>query len=160
MKTTLSAIALAAAVTLTPFIGGSFAVADDSAQRDEHGGRFTPEDRAAFLDARIAALKRGAGTRYWLNTTDDDRALSVCRAQPGIDDVRVESGRISFTADESAVGGLSQALVESGALIHAMAPQTVTLEDLFFSYTEGDGPIDPAPTAGPPPPGEPAQAAR
>jgi zinc resistance-associated protein len=34
------------------------AVADDSAQREQHG-RFSPEDRAAFLDARIAALKAG-----------------------------------------------------------------------------------------------------
>ena len=37
MKTALSAIALATALTLAPFIGGSFAVADDSAQREEHG---------------------------------------------------------------------------------------------------------------------------
>jgi zinc resistance-associated protein len=59
MKTGLSAIALVAALTLAPFIGGSFAVADNSAQREEHGERFTPEDRAAFLDARIAALKAG-----------------------------------------------------------------------------------------------------
>ena len=59
MKTALSAIALATALTLAPFIGGSFAVADDSAQREEHGERFSPEDRAAFLDARIAALKAG-----------------------------------------------------------------------------------------------------
>ena len=58
MKTTLSAIALATALTLAPFIGGSFAVADDSAQREDHG-RFSAEDRAAFLDARIAALKAG-----------------------------------------------------------------------------------------------------
>ncbi|HEY1862193.1 MAG TPA: Spy/CpxP family protein refolding chaperone [Roseiarcus sp.] len=58
MKTALSAIAVAAALTLAPFAGGSFAVADDSAQREEHG-RFSPEDRAAFLDARIAALKAG-----------------------------------------------------------------------------------------------------
>ena len=35
---------------------------------------------------------------------------------------------------------LSQALVESGALIRAMAPETVTLEDLFFELTEGDAP--------------------
>jgi ABC-2 type transport system ATP-binding protein len=90
-------------------------------------------------EGEIAELKRGAGTRYWLQTTDDERALAVCRAQPGIDDVRTEHGRISFTADEDAAGTLSQALVESGALIHAMAPQTVTLEDLFFSFTEGDG---------------------
>ena len=58
MKTALSVIALGTALTLASFAGGSFAVADDSAQRQEHG-RFTPEDRAAFLDARIAALKAG-----------------------------------------------------------------------------------------------------
>src|SRR6202044_1989037 len=58
MKTALSAIAIVTALTLSPFVGGSFAVADDSAQREEHG-RFSPEDRAAFVDARIAALKAG-----------------------------------------------------------------------------------------------------
>ena len=63
--------------------------------------------------------------------------------------MRVEHGRITFTADEDVAGALSQALVESGALIHAMAPQTVTLEDLFFSFTEGDG-IQPIPPLSPP----------
>ena len=58
MKTALSAIAVAAVLTLTPTLSGSFAVADDAAQRGEHS-RFSPEDRAAFLDARIAALKAG-----------------------------------------------------------------------------------------------------
>ncbi len=58
MKTALSAIAVVAALTLAPFVGGSFAVADDSAQREQQS-RFSPEDRAAFLDARIAALKAG-----------------------------------------------------------------------------------------------------
>jgi zinc resistance-associated protein len=58
MKTAVSVIAIAAALTLAPFVGGSFAVADDSAQR-EQPARFSPEDRAAFLDARIAALKAG-----------------------------------------------------------------------------------------------------
>jgi ABC-2 type transport system ATP-binding protein len=104
-------------------------------------------------EGEIAALKRGAGTRYWLQTTDDDRALAVCRAQPGIADVTTDHGRINFTADEAAAGLLSQALVESGALIRAMAPQTVTLEDLFFELTEGDGI---APEVAP----EPAEAAR
>jgi ABC-2 type transport system ATP-binding protein len=105
----------------------------------------------------IAALKRGAGTSYWLQTTDDERAMAVCRAQPGIADVVSENGRITFTADDAAAGVLSQALIESGALIRAMAPQTVTLEDLFFSYTEGDGP---GPAVDPPPPIHPAEAAR
>ena len=58
MKTALSVIALATALAFAPFVGGSFAVADNSAQREDHG-RFGPEDRAAFLDARIAALKAG-----------------------------------------------------------------------------------------------------
>ncbi len=99
-------------------------------------------------EGEIATLKRGAGTRYWLQTTDDDRAMAVCQAQSGVDEVRVEHGRITFTADEDVAGALSQALVESGALIHAMAPQTVTLEDLFFSFTEGDG-IPPTPPSSP-----------
>ena len=42
MKTALSAIALASALTLAPFVGGSFAVADDSAQRQEQQGPFHP----------------------------------------------------------------------------------------------------------------------
>jgi ABC-2 type transport system ATP-binding protein len=101
-------------------------------------------------EGEIATLKRGAGTSYRLQTTDDDRALAVCRAQPGISDARRdEHGRITFTADDAAAAELSQALVEAGALIHALAPQTVTLEDLFFSFTEGDGqPM--APPATPP----------
>jgi ABC-2 type transport system ATP-binding protein len=109
-------------------------------------------------EGEIAALKRGAGTVYRLHTTDDELALRICRAQPGVFDARVE-GRpdgahrpdsgdpeasaartgIAFTADEAAVAVLSQALVEAGALIKALAPQTATLEDLFFSFTEGNG---------------------
>ena len=56
MKTALSAVAVAAALVLAPLAGGPFAATDDSAQQH---GRFSPEDRAAFLDARIAALKAG-----------------------------------------------------------------------------------------------------
>jgi ABC-2 type transport system ATP-binding protein len=104
-------------------------------------------------EGRIADLKRSAGTTYRLSTTDEERALAVCRAQRGIREVRVQHQRISFTADEQAVAELSQALVEAGALIKALAPQSVTLEDLFFSLTEGadgaDGqPVDSEPGAG------------
>ena len=89
-------------------------------------------------EGAIAALKRGAGTTYRLSTTDDERALAVCQAQRGIRDVRIQHQRICFSAEgEIAVAELSQALVEAGALIKALAPETVTLEDLFFSLTEG-----------------------
>ena len=63
--------------------------------------------------------------------------MKVCAAQPGIDELRVEHGQITFSADDAAVAALSQALVEAGALIRVLAPETVTLEDLFFSLTEG-----------------------
>ena len=91
-------------------------------------------------EGAIADLKRGAGATYRLSTVDDERALAVCRAQRGIDEVRVVHGRIGFVAaDDAAVAELSQALIEAGALIRVLTPETVTLEDLFFSLTEGGG---------------------
>ena len=87
-------------------------------------------------EGEIADLKRAAGMSYRLTTTDDERALAVARAQRGIEDVRMEKGRVTFTAEEGAVAELSQALVEAGALIKGLAPQSATLEDLFFSLTE------------------------
>jgi ABC-2 type transport system ATP-binding protein len=94
-------------------------------------------------EGEIAALKRGAGTEYVLSTTDDERAVAVCRAQPGITDIHEKLGRLAFTADEATATQLSQALIEAGALIRVLTPQTVTLEDLFFSLTEGAEPTPP-----------------
>src|SRR3954447_21749488 len=99
-------------------------------------------------EGRISELKRTAASAYRLRTTDDARALEVCRAQPGIADPRAEAGEIHFTADEDAVPELSVALVEAGATIRALAPQTVTLEDLFFSLTEGEEPARPVAAGG------------
>jgi ABC-2 type transport system ATP-binding protein len=96
-------------------------------------------------EGEIAELKRGVlgvgggnPVIYRLRTSDDARARAVCEAQDGIGAVREAHGHLEFSADPSAVGLLSQALVEAGALIDELAPQTVTLEDLFFSLTEGD----------------------
>jgi ABC-2 type transport system ATP-binding protein len=89
-------------------------------------------------EGEIAALKRSAGAQYALQTTDDERAIKVCEAQPRVDNVHLQDGRIWFTADENAVAELSQALVEAGALIKALTPQTASLEQLFFTLTEGD----------------------
>ncbi len=90
-------------------------------------------------EGEIATLKGAGALSYALSTTDDERAVAVCRAQPGVSDVRVQNGRVSFTADQQAAAELSQALVEGGALIRSLTPQTASLEDLFFSLTEGDG---------------------
>jgi ABC-2 type transport system ATP-binding protein len=99
-------------------------------------------------EGHISELKRTAASAWRLRTTDDARALEVCRAQRGIAEPRIEGGEIHFTADEAAVPELSVALIEAGTRIRALAPQTVTLEDLFFSLTEGEEP-PPEAAAGP-----------
>lgn len=106
-------------------------------------------------EGTIAALARGAGTLYRLSTTDDARARLVCEAQAGIGATEVEHGKLVFSADEESVTELSRSLVEAGVLIREMAPQTVTLEDLFFSLTEGDAPASPPspPSSSPSPAG-------
>jgi ABC-2 type transport system ATP-binding protein len=111
-----------------------------------------------IYEGQISELKRTAGMTYQLLTTDNQRALAVCRAQRGISDVSTKDGQISFLADEHAVAELSQALVEAGALIRALAPQGASLEELFFSLTEEDPASEPADRADEA--GEPVEAAR
>jgi ABC-2 type transport system ATP-binding protein len=90
-------------------------------------------------EGTIDELARGAGTAYRLSSTDDARAFEICANQPGLSDLGHDHGRIVFSADEATAAELSRALVQAGVLIKELAPQTVTLEDLFFSLTEGDG---------------------
>jgi ABC-2 type transport system ATP-binding protein len=96
--------------------------------------------RVAYEGA-LADLRRAAGAAYRLRTSDDSRALRVAGAQRGIEDVEaMPGGGVSFRADEEeAVGALSLALAESGALILELAPRHASLEDLFFALTEEDG---------------------
>jgi ABC-2 type transport system ATP-binding protein len=117
-------------------------------------------------EGEIAELKSASANTYTLSTTDDERALAVCRAQPGIADVRsgrtdlASPSRIVFTADAKAVAELSAALVEARALILALTPQTASLEELFFSLTEDAGGGEPAEAEAPLGEGEPLEAAR
>ncbi|MFL5825745.1 MAG: ATP-binding cassette domain-containing protein [Thermoleophilaceae bacterium] len=90
-------------------------------------------------EGAIDDLKRSAGSTYRLRTTDQQRALAVASAQPAISDVRMEGDQIRFSGDERATAELSLALVEAGALIQALVPETATLEDLFFRLTEDSG---------------------
>jgi ABC-2 type transport system ATP-binding protein len=88
-------------------------------------------------EGSISELKQEAGTTYRLRSTDDERALAVCTTQPGIRDVRLTPDGIRFTGEEDAIGALSRALVEAGALILTLAPESASLEERFFSLTEG-----------------------
>jgi ABC-2 type transport system ATP-binding protein len=93
--------------------------------------------RIAYEGA-IADLKRTSGSGYRLRTTDDETALRVARAQPGIEDVRPVHDGIRLSADEPAAAQLSVALIEAGAAIVELVRESATLEDLFFRLTEGD----------------------
>jgi ABC-2 type transport system ATP-binding protein len=90
-------------------------------------------------EGRLDDLRIAAGATYRLRTTDDERALAVCAAQREIGEAaRADDGAIAFRADEErAVGELSLALTEAGALILELAPRMASLEDLFFDLTEG-----------------------
>jgi ABC-2 type transport system ATP-binding protein len=102
-------------------------------------------------EGALEELKRSAGGGYGLRTTDQARAEAICRAQPGIHDVRQSAGQLVMTADEDAVAELSVALGQAGVGILALVPETVSLESLFFRLTEGR---DGEPTESP----EPAEA--
>lgn len=88
----------------------------------------------------LADLRAQAGEEYLLRSSDDERARAVAAAQPGIAEiVATDEGSRFVAADEEAVGALSMALAEAEVAILELARRHATLEDLFFSLTEGDG---------------------
>jgi ABC-2 type transport system ATP-binding protein len=97
------------------------------------------EGRVAYQGS-LADLRRQAGGGYLLRTSDDERARAVAEAQAGIEDVRpAPAAGLSFSAEgDGAIGALSLALAESGALILELSSRQATLEDLFFRLTEGE----------------------
>jgi len=64
----------------------------------------------------LAELRAQAGESYLLRSSDEERALAVLSAQPGIEEVVATADGTRFGArDEAAVGALSLALAEAGA---------------------------------------------
>jgi ABC-2 type transport system ATP-binding protein len=116
-------------------------------------------DRVAIVDrgrvvyeGALSDLRRQGGAGYRLRTSDNQRALTVASAQPGIHDAQQIDGYVRLQADERDVGALSLALGRDGVAILALTPELATLEDLFFSLTEGGDGTDgggpaPAPMA-------------
>jgi ABC-2 type transport system ATP-binding protein len=108
-------------------------------------------DRVAIIrsgrivyEGAIAELKQMGASGYRLRTTDDERALAVAGAQPGVSDVRRGAHAIHLSAEEATAAELSVALVEAGVAIVELVRETATLEDLFFRLTE-DRAEEPAP---------------
>jgi ABC-2 type transport system ATP-binding protein len=110
-------------------------------------------DRVAIIrsgsivyEGAIADLKQMGASGYRLRTVDDERALAVCQAQPGVEDVRRGAHAIHLNVDEQGAAALSVALVEAGCAIVELVRETATLEDLFFRLTE-DRAEEPAPVS-------------
>jgi ABC-2 type transport system ATP-binding protein len=104
-------------------------------------------DRVAIIrtgrvvyEGAIAELKRMGVGEHRVRTTDDERALQVCAAQPGVSDARAAPGGVLFTAAEDDVVDLSVALVEAGVGLIELVPEAASLEELFFSLTESPEP--------------------
>ncbi len=104
-------------------------------------------DRVAIVRAgrivyegAISDLKATAETAYRVRTNDNTRALEICAAQAGVSAVRADGLEIRMEANEPAMAELSVALVHANLKIHALVPETATLEDLFFHLTEGSTP--------------------
>ncbi len=101
-------------------------------------------DRVAIVDkgsvvyeGALSELRRQGGAGYRLHTSDDGRALALASAQEGIEEAQAVDGYVRLQADERHVGELSLALGRESIAILSLTPELATLEDLFFSLTEG-----------------------
>jgi ABC-2 type transport system ATP-binding protein len=88
-------------------------------------------------EGALADLRRQGGAGYRLRTSDNQRALALASAHSGIHEVTAIDGYVRLQADERDVGALSLRLGREGVAILALTPELATLEDLFFSLTEG-----------------------
>ncbi len=106
-------------------------------------------------EGALSELRRQGGAGYRLRTSDNARALALAGAQAGIEGAAAVDGYVRLQAEERDVGALSLALGREGVAILALTPELATLEDLFFSLTEGPT----APSASPTPSTSPAPSA-
>ncbi|HUA11210.1 MAG TPA: ABC transporter ATP-binding protein [Solirubrobacteraceae bacterium] len=86
-------------------------------------------------EGALTELRRRGGAGYRLRTDDDDAALELAAAAPGIEDVRASDGGIALSGQEQAIARLSVALGRSGVAILELTPELATLEQLFFRLT-------------------------
>jgi ABC-2 type transport system ATP-binding protein len=103
--------------------------------------------RVAY-EGTLGALRQDTASTWHLHTTDDDRALAISAAQPGVSptdngpwDRGQESGIFLAADGEQAISALSVVLVDSGLGIVELHQRVATLEDLFFSLTEDRPPV-------------------
>ena len=106
-----------------------------------HSGRIVYE-------GSLAELHASATPRYRLRTSDQRTAHRLLEANQGVRELESTGDDLVFVADEATVLALSRELVGAGLGIAALAPESASLERLFFELTEGAehprrlGPVD------------------
>jgi ABC-2 type transport system ATP-binding protein len=79
-----------------------------------------------------------AHTEYRLRATEPERALMICSAQRGVENLRADGADLRFQADEEAAAALTIALGQARIGVTALVPETASLEELFLGLTGGD----------------------
>ena len=89
-------------------------------------------------EGTLRDLLATAQTEYRLRATETERALMICSAQLGAENIRVDGNELRFQADEQATAALSIALGQNRIGITALVPETASLEELFLGLTGGE----------------------
>ena len=79
----------------------------------------------------------GAAVRYHVDVDDPGRALGILREMPGVEAEPVPGGVRVRTEDGTTSAEVNASLVGAGLRVSALVPERDTLEDVFFTLTEG-----------------------
>jgi ABC-2 type transport system ATP-binding protein len=89
------------------------------------------------FEGGLDELAGATGRRYRVEATDLARAADACRSHPAVQDVRIDDGALSVRVDdEDGLVALTAALAGAGVGIRALAPESDSLERLFFKLTD------------------------
>jgi ABC-2 type transport system ATP-binding protein len=89
-------------------------------------------------EGTLRDLLATAHTEYRLRATEPERALMICSAQRGVENLRADGADLRFQADEEAAAALTIAIGQARIGVTALVPETASLEELFLGLTGGD----------------------
>jgi ABC-2 type transport system ATP-binding protein len=98
-------------------------------------------DGRVVREGELDELLRDTGRRFRLLVPDPPRAARVLAGVAGVDAIAVAGDHLRFATDaeDATLLRLTAALTEAGLPIHALEPQQLTLEEVFFELTERRG---------------------
>ena len=82
-------------------------------------------------------LRARAGRRYRLAVADRGEGARICAEIDGISKLEIEHDEVTFAIeDDATLLRLTQRLADEQIVIHALVPEQLTLERVFFELTE------------------------